>query len=1111
MSSGGAYDPRQVEPAMYELWERSGAFDADPDPARQPFTVMMPPPNVTGALHLGHAMYTVQDLITRYRRMCGDNALYLPGTDHAGIATQAVVERRLREEEGLTRKELGREGLVERIWQWKEEYGARILSQLRRIGCSSDWRRTRFTLDATCARAVYHVFHRLYRDGLIFRGPRMVNWDTQLQTAVADDEINYETVKGSLWHIRYPIEGRPDDWRQPPPAAEGTQDAQIPAVAAPVDAPAADPRRGQDYLVVATTRPETMLGDTAVAVHPEDERYRHLIGRYVILPLMNRRIPIIADPILVSREFGTGCVKVTPAHDPNDYECGKRHSLVFINILTPDGFMNSSAGGQADDAARASGSSGPFTPGVHDYRGLSKSDARKRVVADLERLGYLERVEPYETQVGHSDRSKSPIEPMISEQWFVRCGPLAELAMEAVRDGRVRFYPSRYAKGYLDWLSEKRDWCISRQLWWGHRIPVWSREMPLSDLLSPSSGQTPLHALTGCTSVIRVEEIGGTGEWHDVTRDNGVGFAALRAALAAGDRRVRVSICAPMNPTGTDCLPDAAVEWAEQNGFERDPDVLDTWFSSALWPFSTLGWPHVGDAPPPGPQGEAPPNRADFDYFFPTSVLCTARDIISLWVARMVMLSLYFTRRVPFSHVYINPTIQDGQGRRMSKSLGNGVDPLDLIDLYGADALRVTLAQLAGDTQDLRIPVAYACPHCAALTPQSSVVPRGKFPIDVKTAACSSCKERFATAWADAATKAELGVALDSSERFEQGRNFCTKLWQAATGFVIPNLEAVPPDTARATPTVLEDRWLLSRLRACIEEVTQRLDRYQFSDAMGRLYDFFWAEFCDWYVEFAKPRLSTRNVDGASSPRSDASAAEARAVLSWGLDVTLRMLHPAGPFITEALWQRLGAVLPRRGAPGCPAVEAAPLLVRAPWPGSPAAAADAGSRDPAAEREMEELQGVIRALRDVRTRLNAIRSATRQPALRTLPTGVIRCDAPTAARLQHSLAQILRLGQTDALAIGPDQQRPAECFANIMTGIEVFVPVSGLADLGAERARLAREREEVAGHAARVEGKLSNAAFAGKAPAAVIEAERARLAEFRERLAKIDDSLRELA
>src|SRR4051794_8683041 len=671
------YDPKEAQQRWLDLWNERGYFHSRPDPERTAYTIVIPPPNVTGALHLGHALNnTLQDILIRWRRMQGYDALWMPGTDHAGIATQAVVEKRIFQEEKKTRHDLGREALVGRIWAWKDEYEKRILSQLRLMGCSCDWERTRFTLDPTCARAVRVTFFRLFQADKIYRGKRLVNWDTHLRTAVADDEIYYEDVQGQLWTISYPVAG----------SAEG------------------------ESLPVATTRPETMLGDTAVAVHPDDPRYRHLIGRTVALPLTGREIPIIADPILVDPKFGTGCVKVTPAHDPNDYQTGLRHKLPMINLLNPDGTFN-------DEAGPA-------------YAGLEGRVVRKRVVADLEAQGLLEKVEPYATRLNFSDRSKTPIEPYLSDQWFVRMDELAQGAMDAVTSARIRIHPERYAKSYLDWLGEKRDWCISRQLWWGHRIPIWHATGVDEDALRAAFGDRP--GVTWRRSEAETE----AGGWLICAEDDRAIEAGREAIVRAG---------------GT---------------LEQDPDVLDTWFSSALWPISTLGWPE-----------ETP----ELEKYYPTSVLSTARDIISLWVARMVIFGLFDRGDVPFRDVFIHPVIQDGHGKRMSKSAGNGIDPVDIIEIYGADALRYTLAAGATETQDLRIPV------------EKLTRPDGRI--------------------------------TNTSERFEQGRNFANKLWNVAR-FAMMNLEGYEPGAIEIEWLPTEDRWILALLDETITSTTADLNAF---------------------------------------------------------------------------------------------------------------------------------------------------------------------------------------------------------------------------------------------------------------------------------------------
>jgi valyl-tRNA synthetase len=682
------YDPQEAQRRWYAFWLERGYFHATASADKPPYCIVIPPPNVTGALHLGHALNnTLQDILIRWRRMQGYDALWMPGTDHAGIATQAVVEKRLLEEEKKTRHDIGREALVKRIWAWKDEYEQRILSQLLLMGCSCDWDRTRFTLDDVCSKAVRRTFFNLFKAGKIFRGKRLVNWDTQLRTAVADDEIYTEDTPGHIWTIRYPVSG------------------------------------SDESLHVATTRPETMLGDTAVAVHPEDIRYKHLIGKTVELPLTNRQIPIIGDGILVDPSFGTGCVKVTPAHDPNDYAAGVRNNLPMMNLLNPDGTYNENAGTK--------------------YAGLDRIVVRKRALQDLKDGDYLERTDSHLVPLKHSERSKTPVEPYLSDQWFVRMGDdpdgapgFAQQAIDAVTSGRIRIHPDRYAKSYADWLAEKRDWCISRQLWWGHRIPVWSKTVELVK-------EDWRRALRGffdslCERILR----GGEPSEKDLEMEGA--YESFLDALSGGARSAFHG-----NPNVhlimTDWRPDyerirflACVDFGHEDiehrletefGYEQDPDVLDTWFSSALWPHSTLGWP------------EQTPELAKF---YPTSVLSTARDIITLWVARMVIFGQFNMKGiVPFKDVYIHPVILDGKGERMSKSKGNGLDPVDIIDLYGADALRFGLASLATETQDIRMPV------------EKLKLPDGR--------------------------------QVNSSERFEQSRPFANKFWNSAR-LVLMNL-----------------------------------------------------------------------------------------------------------------------------------------------------------------------------------------------------------------------------------------------------------------------------------------------------------------------------------
>ncbi len=1108
MKTGGTYDPNAIESEIYEFWEDAGYFHAEPNAERPPYVIDIPLPNVTGALHLGHALNnSVQDILIRHHRMRGFEAMWMPGTDHAGIATQAVVERKLKEEQNLTRHELGRDGLVAKIWEWKEDYGGRILNQLRKLGASCDWDRTRFTLDEVCARAVYEVFFEWFKAGLIYRGLRLVNWDAYLQTAVADDEIVHETVKGHFWHLRYPLLSDEATTRR---SEGGAGLATFPVDAGAADAAIANASRedaamGTDYLIVATTRPETMLGDTAVCVHPSDERYQHLIGRYALLPLQNRAIPIVADPLLAKMELGTGCVKVTPGHDPNDYACGQRNGLEMINILTNDGHINENGG---------------------RYAGQDRYDARKKVVADLESLGLMEKVEDYEHEVGHSDRSKTPIEPMLSEQWFVKMPELCELAMEAARDGRVQFYPQRYEKTFLDWLGEKRDWCISRQLWWGHRIPVWTlRHHPWEKCgyvsREAACGERPgairdvfqdvgwaLGAELDDEYAVQIVDDGTlrvccrTDRAHDVMRSLRRGVVdGFEAALAAYDlTRVDADLQGSVRNDFEELI-------SELVSVEQDPDVLDTWFSSALWPFSTLGWPdNYGKEPIAG-------GSTDLDYFYPTTVLVTSRDIITLWVARMVMTGLYFQGRVPFSHVHIHPVIQDGMGKRMSKSTGNGVDPLDIIHLYGTDALRFTMAQMDSETQDARLPVDYICPHCNAEFGQK---PQHYGRLKVK---CEKCKQEFATRVAGPELHEQLGLGLTTSPKFELGRNFCNKIWQASTGFVMPNLQGSgngEPEAGALTlaDLAVEDRWILSRLAGVIADIDRRFARYQINEVANTVYSFFWNDFCDWYVELVKPRLFQRDASGEVATRTDATSGVARRVLAHVLDQSLRLMHPIMPFISEALWQQLNEVAPQRGlcAEGTGddvryvARAAEPALIKAAWPD-----ATAFARDRQVEREIAALQDVIRALRDTLARINTARAASKAGAIGKLPAAVIRADATIADGLQAQVAVLERLGRCEQLMVGADAQKPPESATQVLSGVEVYVPLGGLMDLAAERKRLEKERDNLRGHIERLKGKLANEGFVSKAPAAVVEQERARLADLQDRLDTLERNLADIS
>ena len=1065
------YDHEGAQRRWHSLWEERGYFHAEVgamDAAgkkKPPFCIVIPPPNVTGALHLGHALNnTLQDILCRQKRMQGYNVLWMPGTDHAGIATQAVVERRLLEEEKKSRHDLGRAGLVARIWEWKEQYEKRILGQLKQLGCSCDWQRLRFTLDDQCARAVRETFFKLFEDGKIYRGKRLVNWDTYLQTAVSDDEVFHETVKGHFWHFKYPFV-------------------------------AADLKPGEpEFVTIATTRPETMLGDTAVAVHPDpaaaldeaeaalvrkrseaadkdrpaldaqlkalrERRMTHLPqliqlrdmalrGVRIELPLAGREIPLIADE-WAKPELGSGCVKITPAHDENDYQVGQRHPEIgAINIMTVDGHLN--------DAV------------PERYRGLKMhTKAREAVIAALEAEGLYNPEtdrEDREIDLAHSDRSKTPIEPYLADQWFVKMDELAQSAMDAVTDGRVKIVPERYTKTYLDWLGEKRDWPVGRQLWWGHRIPVWTKSF---------NGRVERDAVWKLASQVHGEHrnapSAGCQTYHEWDPDTLAGQAFV-------------------------CINDGYSELearAETLGFVREPEVLDTWFSSALWPHSTLGWP------------EQTPELAEF---YPTSVLVTSRDIITLWVARMVLAGLYNMGEVPFREVYIHPKILDGYGETMSKSKGNGVDPIDVIEKFGADALRFGLAYLTTETQDVRMPVEFECPHCQKLVEQTKknrTQPRIE---------CTHCKKPFATQWAESHGTDEdkrLPRGAVVSERFELGRRFCNKLWNAAR-FSLQNLDDFPAATsqvagvdatARANETpalTLEDRWLLSRLATVTREVNEALAGFRFADAARALYAFAWNDFCDYYVEITKARFA-----------NPATRLTAQRVLSHALDALVRLLHPFVPFLTEEIWQLLNAAAPLReltlpgsgeltqcgsASRGC---EAPASVCIARWP-----AVDAARINADIEEQFADFQQVLGAVREIRLGQNI---PPREPV-----EFAVRCDAATAALLEPMRPYFQQMAKATLTTLGPAATAPERSASKSLTGIDVHVDVSAFFDPAAEIARLEKEHQQLAGHAKSLAAKLGNESFVSRAPAEVVQQQRDKLAEVEGQVAAITAALAKL-
>ncbi|BCU81249.1 valine--tRNA ligase [Polycladomyces abyssicola] len=870
------YDPKAAEEKWYDYWLEGGFFRADADSDKQPFTIVIPPPNVTGNLHIGHALNnTLQDVLIRFKRMQGYDALWLPGMDHAGIATQARVEAMLREE-GISRHDLGREKFLEKVWEWKHHYAQIIRDQWRKMGLSLDYSRERFTLDEGLSRAVREVFVRLYEKGLIYRGKYIINWDPVARTALSDIEVIHKEVKGALYHMRYPL------------------------------------KDGTGYIQVATTRPETMLGDTAVAVHPEDERYQHLIGKTVILPIIGREIPIIADEY-VDPSFGSGAVKITPAHDPNDFEIGQRHNLPQVLVMDETGKMNENAG---------------------PYQGLDRFECRKRIVQDLQEQGVLVHIEEHVHSVGHSERSGAVVEPYLSTQWFVRMKPLAERAIEQTRSGQgVRFVPERFEKIYLHWIENVRDWCISRQLWWGHRIPAWY--------------------------------CGDCGEMT-VAREE----------------------------------PETCPKCGSRN-LEQDPDVLDTWFSSGLWPFSTLGWPDETE---------------DLKRYFPTDVLVTGYDIIYFWVARMIFTALEFTGQKPFRDVLITGLVRDAEGRKMSKSLGNGVDPMEVIDKYGADAMRFMLA--------------------TGCTPGND--------------------QRFR--W----------------ERVESARNFANKIWNASR-FALMHLDGVSAEELKLTgPFSTADRWILHRLNETIEEATRLLERYEFGEVGRVLYNFIWDELCDWYIEFAKLPLYGEDEQAKRVTRS---------VLAYVLDQSLRLLHPFMPFVTEEIWQHL----PTAGR----------SITVAEWP-KPSAEWEA----PEAVRDMKVLIEIIRSVRNIRAEMEV--PVKQQVEL------LIRADAEVLSAIGQNEAAIRRLCGAEQVTVGEDVTRPDKAMTAVVTGAEVFVPLAGLIDIDQTIARLEAELKKLDAEVARVEKKLSNQGFVTKAPKHVVEEERRKGEEYREKREKVLARLNEL-
>ncbi len=869
------YDPKLWEEKLYTEWEENGYFHDEPDPSKKPYSIVIPPPNITSQLHIGHALNnTLQDILIRFRRMQGYCTLWMPGTDHASIATEVKIIEALKAE-GLTKQDIGRDEFLRRAWKWYDKYGGIIVSQLKKLGSSCDWQRLRFTMDEGCSKAVREVFVRLYEKGLIYRGNRIINWCPECKTALSDAEVEFEEDKSKLWYLRYPLTD------------------------------------GSGFILVATTRPETMLGDTAVAVNPKDERYAAMVGKTVMLPIMNREIPIVADDY-VEAGFGTGAVKITPAHDPNDYEMALRHNLPMINLLTESGILNENAG---------------------DFAGLSAAEGRKCVVERMKELSLLEKIEDYTHNVGSCYRCHHTVEPLISDQWFVKMKPLAEPAVDVVRDGTVKFVPERYSKTYFNWMENIRDWCISRQLWWGHRIPAWYCQ--------------------SCGQVI-------------VSRED----------------------------------PDVCPHCGSAS-LKQEEAVLDTWFSSALWPFSTLGWPDQTE---------------DVKYFYPTSTLVTAYDIIFFWVARMVFSGIEHMGQIPFSTVLIHGLVRDSEGRKMSKSLGNGIDPLDVIAQYGADALRFSFSIGISAGNDLRY----------------------------------------------------------FSEKVESARNFANKIWNASR-FVLMNLEGVELLPLEGLKLDAGDKWILSKLARTITEVTTNLEEFELGLAAQKVYDFIWSSTCDWYIELTKPRL----YGGDETEKQTAAS-----VLMVVLKAALKLLHPFMPFVTDAIWQYL------------PGDEAS--IMRSSWPDAaqlPASATD--------EAVMEQAMEIITAVRTIRSDMKV--PPAKKPALRLAAKAECATDM---AQMERTILALAGLSSMELLPEGstaPKGAVSAICQAGV-----VYLPLGELVDIAQEIARAEKELATLARDMASLEGKLNNEGFLAKAPAAVVESEKQRLAAGREKLAKLEERVRDL-
>ena len=940
-----AYDPKEIEQKLYDHWENQGYFKPNGDTSQESFCIMIPPPNVTGSLHMGHAFQqTIMDTMIRYQRMQGKNTLWQAGTDHAGIATQMVVERKIAAEEGKTRKDYGRDAFIEKIWQWKAESGGTITRQMRRLGNSVDWERERFTMDEGLSNAVREVFVRLHKEDLIYRGKRLVNWDPKLRTAISDLEVENRESKGSMWHLRYPL-------------ADGAKTAE-----------------GKDYLVVATTRPETVLGDTGVAVNPEDPRYKDLIGKEIVLPLVGRRIRIVGDEH-ADMEKGTGCVKITPAHDFNDYEVGKRHGLTMINILTFDGDIR--------QEAEVFNTLGEICTDYCNeipaqFRGLERFAARKAVVAAFEELGLLEEIKPHDLTVPYGDRGGVVIEPMLTDQWYVRTAPLAKVAVEAVEQGEIQFVPKQYENMYFSWMRDIQDWCISRQLWWGHRIPAW-------------------YDVNGKVYVGRNEA--------EVRSENNLG-------------------------------PDVVLN--------QDEDVLDTWFSSGLWTFSTLGWPEQTDA---------------LKTFHPTSVMVSGFDIIFFWIARMIMLTMHFMKdengkpQVPFKTVYMTGLIRDDEGQKMSKSKGNVIDPLDMVDGISLEDL---LEKRTGNMMQ---------PQLAEKIRKRT---EKQFPNGIEPHGTDAL--RFTLA-ALASTGRDINWDM---KRLEGYRNFCNKLWNASR-FVLMNAEGQDCGFNGGEKVLsLADRWILAEFNRTVKAYREALDTYRFDLAANILYEFTWNQFCDWYLELTKPVVSNG---------SEAEQRGTRHTLITVLEALLRLAHPVIPFITETIWQRVKTLTG----------ETADTIMLQPFPEY-----DAALEDTQALNDLEWIKQAITAVRNIRAEMNIAPSKLLEVLLRN-------CNPDAERRVQENQSFIQRLARLESIALLPAGDKGPLSVTKLVDGAELLIPMAGFIDKDAEIARLSKEMGKLDAEIASIEGKLSNEGFVARAPEAVVAKERERLTACKEGKVKLQE------